>query len=844
MRRVLSLFLVLIFLFSFVPQEVHSINYTRSVDLTFGNLHMVVDGKKVFNHKEPFIYNEDFYVSISDLARALDMAFAFSGNNVHLGSKGKLDPDPDGSNQTLVFQRGYEIKAKERINEILNDEIRGLERKDPVATLYKMKTSTRNVNIGFGNYSIYLDKRKLNLDTRPVKYNNDIFVCLDSIAPYLYITPSLSRDKTKLVIDANGILIKDNSFTTTDTLLAVRNSRNYLLDLQKSELDKRMYLLKDLKLPYKKLSDIKSLQDYLNRNFNIVGDLNVLFKVEKNSNWINLDISFPTSRNYHYYSLRRSDIEQWIWDIYTSIINLYDEQALISGSIRNPYYKPSSKSALKNYITFYSKDSDIYFDFSKSRLGVDNRINLGYLIDILNATLSSYSNVEFNYEASMSGDNLDLVVRPNTSNFSQYPLHVKMGYLTVLKQNIKNLYPELDVDGQIAFDDSKVMPLNFYISENRIRSRQLLDDTVKYLNGSFARFSNGNDDFALDYSIYEEDLRNFQLRVQADFSMEDEKWTRAGEVGLYKLNSNVHNALSAIFSIWDANIATEVFDLEGRIIAEFDFYQENVSVVSANPESGEIVEGEFVSLYTDTPGASIYYTTDGSTPTTSSQIYNYPITITKETVINAFGYKDNLGSGPISTFKYTVVPDESLSYGLTGLAVEPGILTPNFARNVNSYIIDTDRDSINITPYGTGEIKIDGDIIISGTSKSISLKAGTNNINISIKEKDKKERYYSIRINRESTGVDNIYRMEDLNFNTLFGLVFSGKISSSTVSNFSGYNIKLLTKSNKEISSISLSSNGEFSFPSMELDWFDKIVGFKYEVYDGKNIRILYGDLN
>lgn len=57
---------------------------------------------------------------------------------------------------------------------------------------------------------------------------------------------------------------------------------------------------------------------------------------------------------------------------------------------------------------------------------------------------------------------------------------------------------------------------------------------------------------------------------------------------------------------------------------------------------------EEVSITCDTPGASIYYTTDGSVPTTSSTLYTAPLNIAASTTIRAIGYKAALGAGATS----------------------------------------------------------------------------------------------------------------------------------------------------------------------------------------------------
>ena len=68
-------------------------------------------------------------------------------------------------------------------------------------------------------------------------------------------------------------------------------------------------------------------------------------------------------------------------------------------------------------------------------------------------------------------------------------------------------------------------------------------------------------------------------------------------------------------------------------ISEFKLLQESVSAVTAEPSGGTVVEGQRVYLYTATPAATIYYTTDGSTPTESDFVYDgRGIQITSDTI--------------------------------------------------------------------------------------------------------------------------------------------------------------------------------------------------------------------
>ena len=636
--------------------------------------------------------------------------------------------------------------------------------------------------------------------------------------------------------------------SNVDTAFAILEGRNYLLDLQRAELEKKLYILDELKLPYGKIGDIKDLQDYLNKNFSKLGGLTANFNVVKQSNWINLDIRFPTKENFNWYKLTRSDVENWIWNIYSSILNLYDEEALISGSIRNPAYKDTSTSNLKNYVTFYSKDNDIYFDFTKSRLGIDPNINPGYLMEILNMRLNNYNGIDFSYEVSMSGSNLSILVYPNNRLFNGFSIYNQMAYLKRINNLTKTFYPALAVDGKIIYPDDKIAALNFYIEENRIRSRDLMDKTEDYLNINFNRFSYGNNDFILNYSLYESDLKNFRLIVNADFFIDDDKWINAGEVGKQRLDMNVHNAISYIFSLWDANLSIEVVDKSGLVISEFDLYQESVSIVSSNVPDGEILEGSRIFLSTDTPDTDIYYTMDGSTPTTSSELYTgLGILISRDTEIKAFGYKENLGSGPVSTFKYTVTKDKDLSQGLSNLRITPGTLNPRFSSDILNYKVEVDKDTFNIdivpTAYN-GSVKVNGQTIASGQTKTIGLRDGDNDIVIGVKESGKKEKYYTLVVTKDIGGLETTYSMEDLRFNTLFGLVFKGRISSNTVNDFSGYKVEFLVKTGKKLYETGLSPSGEFAFANKSLDTFDKLFGLKYIVHDNKENKILETNLN
>ena len=67
-----------------------------------------------------------------------------------------------------------------------------------------------------------------------------------------------------------------------------------------------------------------------------------------------------------------------------------------------------------------------------------------------------------------------------------------------------------------------------------------------------------------------------------------------------------------------------------------------------------IKRGTKVSLKTDTPGATIYYTIDGSKPNSSSFIYTKPITINTNTKLKAYAIKNNMYDSILNTYEFTI----------------------------------------------------------------------------------------------------------------------------------------------------------------------------------------------
>ncbi len=105
-------------------------------------------------------------------------------------------------------------------------------------------------------------------------------------------------------------------------------------------------------------------------------------------------------------------------------------------------------------------------------------------------------------------------------------------------------------------------------------------------------------------------------------------------------------------------VYTEVCGSEAEAIALVDglagLSLSQVATPAADPVAGAVAAGSTVALTSATSGAVIYYTTDGSTPTTGSQVYASPLYIDRATTIKAIAVKSGMNNSAVFTAAYTI----------------------------------------------------------------------------------------------------------------------------------------------------------------------------------------------
>lgn len=99
---------------------------------------------------------------------------------------------------------------------------------------------------------------------------------------------------------------------------------------------------------------------------------------------------------------------------------------------------------------------------------------------------------------------------------------------------------------------------------------------------------------------------------------------------------------------------------------------EKVEAPQSSPEPGTYSDPQSVVLYTMTQDADIYFTMDGSDPTTDSDAYELPIEVTETTTIKAIAVKPGQDDSDIVELTYVIDPDAEQPDDGDGDGSDPG----------------------------------------------------------------------------------------------------------------------------------------------------------------------------
>ncbi len=115
------------------------------------------------------------------------------------------------------------------------------------------------------------------------------------------------------------------------------------------------------------------------------------------------------------------------------------------------------------------------------------------------------------------------------------------------------------------------------------------------------------------------------------------------------------------FTTGSATTATAAFTMPANAVTVTATYKDmdTVTAPTFSPVGGTYTTAQNVTISSTTNGATIYYTTDGSTPTTGSTRYTGPISVSSTTSIKAIAVKDGMQNSAVSQATFTITTTET-----------------------------------------------------------------------------------------------------------------------------------------------------------------------------------------
>lgn len=180
--------------------------------------------------------------------------------------------------------------------------------------------------------------------------------------------------------------------------------------------------------------------------------------------------------------------------------------------------------------------------------------------------------------------------------------------------------------------------------------------------------------------------------------------------------------------------STYEFNTGSRLV----IHKQKVLNPTVSPVAGAVAAGTKVTISTATEGATIYYTTDGTAPTTESSVYSAPITINAATTIKAIAIKNGFPSSDVIEAAYTIAvpvatPTFSLAEG-TYTSVQTVTITTDTEDASIYYTTNgsepTTSSQLFTEPISVGETMTIKAIAVKGGMANSAVASATYTINL------------------------------------------------------------------------------------------------------------------
>lgn len=217
----------------------------------------------------------------------------------------------------------------------------------------------------------------------------------------------------------------------------------------------------------------------------------------------------------------------------------------------------------------------------------------------------------------------------------------------------------------------------------------------------FMSLRNGNGNFSLKV-YYRDDNVGFEFAHANGTSTEQGSGTGAWVSKTFNLinaslNNNYINASNRNYDFCLKRLSGDDLALHMvELIPESGGVVNQAATPAFTPPAGTYTSSVSVTLSSTTPESVIYYTLDGTTPTSNSTLYSTPIVLSATTTIKAVAYADGMDPSSIAIAAYTIQQPQSQ------------VATPEFNPNGGSFDNSVDVTITTDTPEAVIRFTLDG----------------------------------------------------------------------------------------------------------------------------------------
>lgn len=227
-----------------------------------------------------------------------------------------------------------------------------------------------------------------------------------------------------------------------------------------------------------------------------------------------------------------------------------------------------------------------------------------------------------------------------------------------------------------------------------------------------------------------------------------------------------------------------------------------------SPGTGEYTWAQNVTISTPTEGATIYYTTDGSNPTTSSTKYTDPISVSETMTIKAIAAKNGLANSNVAEATYTMIipiinaENINLSFDATS-----GVIDYSLTNEVEGGVITAAITGGNDADWLT----LEGFTFSSAVNEGGSARIATITLTYSYESNKTVKKDITVSQGCYSSNFAELpFEFIGSEANTPLGITLSGtsKYSSSPYIKFDGTNDYVLLQFNESLGTLAFDIKG------------------------------------